>query len=392
MTHVQHTSSIALARRLASSAAGPASAALVLALVLVGCGAPAAPQPPTLNLPQPVADLAATRAGNVVHLTFAVPQKTTDKLPVLGPITARLCRSVEGGNCTSVRTVEVKPMQAAAVDDLLPPELTSGAPRLLTYQVALENRAGKSAPVTSPAYAIAGPAPAAIDGFTATPRRQGIVLHWQPGEDAAEVRIDRLRTSAAPAPPPARPDALPAGDEPEEPAEQALRIAQPGSTRGAALDATAHTGRSYRYTAQRIAQITLAGHQLQVASAPSAPVLVDYRDIFPPMPPTGLVSAVDTPAGAIDLSWTPEADPHIGGYAVYRRALPAPGAATTTAADPRQRLTPAGKPVGVTAWRDTTAVRGQRYAYSVTAVDPSGNESAPSAEVEDTLPALDPQP
>jgi len=34
-------------------------------------------------------------------------------------------------------------------------------------------------------------------------------------------------------------------------------------------------------------------------------------------------------------------------------------------------------------WTDTTAVPGQRYAYSVSAIDVSGNESQRSTEIED---------
>ena len=39
------------------------------ALLLAGCGAPGAPQPPSLQLPSPVADLAATRKGDKVTLS-----------------------------------------------------------------------------------------------------------------------------------------------------------------------------------------------------------------------------------------------------------------------------------------------------------------------------------
>ena len=36
-------------------------------------------------------------------------------------------------------------------------------------------------------------------------------------------------------------------------------------------------------------------------------------------------------------------------------------------------------------YRDQTATAGRRYAYRVTAVDTAGNESAPSADVQETL-------
>src|ERR1700730_2092599 len=101
--------------------------ALPLALLLLSiatvCGAPAAPQPPTLNLPQPVRDLTAKRAGNVVHLTFSVPQKTTDKLPVRGAMTTHLCRSVESGPCQPAGTLAIPARQkAVSMDDTLPAE------------------------------------------------------------------------------------------------------------------------------------------------------------------------------------------------------------------------------------------------------------------------------
>src|SRR6185312_3392858 len=53
---------------------------IVLAAVvwLAGCGTPGAPRPPSLRLPQAVSDLAATRVGNTVTLTWTEPQRTTD--------------------------------------------------------------------------------------------------------------------------------------------------------------------------------------------------------------------------------------------------------------------------------------------------------------------------
>jgi hypothetical protein len=89
-----------------------------------------------------------------------------------------------------------------------------------------------------------------------------------------------------------------------------------------------------------------------------------------------LVSAVDTPSHAVDLSWTPISDPGLAGYIVYRRVA---------ASGVPQRITPPNKPIPVPAWRDTDITPGERYAYSVSAVDASGNESGRSAEVEDGI-------
>jgi fibronectin type 3 domain-containing protein len=93
--------------------------------------------------------------------------------------------------------------------------------------------------------------------------------------------------------------------------------------------------------------------------------------------PTGLVSAADSASKAIDLDWTPDVDPALAGYIVYRRA-----AATNEAP---QRISSAGKPVTSSTWSDATATPGQRYAYSVSAIDLAGNESQRSTEVQDEL-------
>jgi hypothetical protein len=372
---------------------------LVAAVALSGCGAPAAPQPPTLNLPQPVRTLSADRVSDTVRVSFAVPEKTTDRLPIRGAMTARLCRSLgnapsTAGSCQPVATMPLNPQQkAATIEDHLPADLSQGTPRLLTYRVAILNRAGKAATDSPPAFAAAGAAPSSVSGFAVTPRRRGIVLHWQPAYLPAGsttwVDFHRTRTSAKPVALPAKSPGTPP---PQDPAEQNLQVQETGGEqsegkqpegeqRGIALDATAHVGNSYRYTAQRVAEVSIAGHPLKISGATDASAAIDYRDIFPPPVPTGLLSAVDTPSHAIDLSWSPISDPGLAGYIVYRRA---PGSGTP------ERLTLPGKSSPVPAWRDTNISPGERYAYSVSAIDTSGNESARSAEVEDGIAATHP--
>jgi hypothetical protein len=227
------------------------------------------------------------------------------------------------------------------------------------------------------------------------PRRKGIILSWHeidvsPGA-TGWIRFDRTRISG-PSPQPGIPEnpghnPLPGRKTAEEPAEQVFRVPQTSAEHPPfALDVTAHTGNSYRYIAQRLQQVAVAGHTIEVASEASPPAETAYRDVFPPPVPVGLVSAADTTAKAIDLNWTPDVDPALAGYIVYRRA-------TGTHETP-QRISPAGKPVTISEWSDTTALPGQRYAYSVSAIDVSGNESQRSTEVEDgwNTPAAQPNP
>ena len=171
-------------------------------------------------------------------------------------MTARLCRSVEGAPCQPVVTLPIPQQQkSVSAEDTLPPELTQGPPRLLTYTLSVLNRAGNSAGYTDPVSAAAGAAPAAVAGFKAMPQRKGIVLSWQgsdtPAGIAGWIRVDRIRTST----PPQQFETPEAGHHPltdakpgPEPIEQLLRLSETGAGHPtSAIDATAHTGNSYRY-------------------------------------------------------------------------------------------------------------------------------------------------
>jgi hypothetical protein len=162
---------------------------------------------------------------------------------------------------------------------------------------------------------------------------------------------------------------------------------------GGTIDLTAQIGYGYRYTMQRVRSMALGGQTLEVRSVPSSEVTVAMRDVFPPEAPVGLVAvpgfagepSVGQSAGlaveqaqrpAIDLSWEPNLEPRIAGYRVYRRDVDgeAPGV--------WRRL--GSEIVPMAAYRDLSVVAGRRYAYRVTAVDATGNESEQSDEVVET--------
>src|ERR1035441_4694584 len=120
-------------------AAGLAALCLAAAQFLAGCGTPAAPQPPSLKLPVPVADLAASRTGNQVALTWTTPQKSTDKLLLKGSVDGFVCRKeAAAGACAAAGGVlSFAPGAEGSFTETLPTELTAGAPRPLSYFVEL---------------------------------------------------------------------------------------------------------------------------------------------------------------------------------------------------------------------------------------------------------------
>ncbi|MGA3372781.1 MAG: hypothetical protein ABSC48_13575 [Terracidiphilus sp.] len=359
------------------------AAALASTLLLAGCGTPGAPLPPSLNLPDPVTDLAATRAGNQVTLTWTMPKKNTDKLLLKSNIAVQVCRKSASGACDPAEDeLSFAPGADGAFTETLPAALAAGAPRPLSYFVELRNRNGRSAGPSNAALVVAGAAPAPVAGLAAEVQKDGVVLRWtasaQEKSSPTAIRLHRKLLT----PPAAKPQQELLAPQPE-PAEQDLLVescaedADRGMCR--ALDKNIRFGQTYEYRAQRVARVTVDGKPLELAGELSAPVRVEALDIFPPEPPTGLAAVAATGDGSaqtvIDLSWQPVTDANLAGYIVYRRE----GQAAW------QRISPAA-PLVPPAFRDTAVQPGHTYRYAVSAIGQNGHESARSTETDETVP------
>src|SRR5512142_3592989 len=69
-------------------------AVVLMCAILLACGTPGAPRPPSLQLPRPVDDLTATRKGDKVTLTWTPSSENTDGTLVRRPGPTRVCRAV----------------------------------------------------------------------------------------------------------------------------------------------------------------------------------------------------------------------------------------------------------------------------------------------------------
>ncbi len=410
MAHPQHrlektSRGTALARRIRFTACSLAG--MTIMLCLSGCGEPGSPQPPSLNLPVPVHNLTAQRTGDTIHLSWSTTDRTTDHTKPAGIITTRICRiqgsaskglpnttdstpAVPGANpgvpalCESVADEHYKLGGTSTYDDTLPTNMTSGNASLLTYYVELLNHAQKSAGGSNPAYTAEGADLPPLTGLTATVRSEGVLLHWDaasgPSCPYCQIRIERLLTSA-----PAAKAAKAAGQRGANPlgasssSPHQTLVLEEQST-GEALDRTVVFGQTYEYSARRVETVLLDGHTLELLGQQSAPVTVETRDEFPPAVPKDLAAAADSGSHAIDLSWTADSEPDLAGYIVYRHIVRSDGITT----DLLQRVSgPA--PLTAPAFHDTQVQPGMKYAYSVAAVDQSGNESGRSVETQETL-------
>lgn len=353
-----------------------ACAALAIAIptILAGCGTPAAPQPPSLNLPDLVEDLNAVRAGNNVALSWTMPKRTTDKAPLKSDVEARICRREGAGECDQIGgALLLSPGKPGSFQDALPQVLASGVPRPLRYFVELKNRKGRSAGLSNEAVVVAGQAPSPIEGLHAEVRKDGVVLSWNPHSNANAVRLQRRLLT----PPPAKSQQSLLTPPPEPPEQNLLVEANASGAR--AIDRNIRLGESYEYRAQRISHVSYEGKTLELTSELSPPLRVDATDVFPPAVPTGLAAIATAGDGgletAVDLSWVPDSEPDLAGYIVYR-------------CDDNgtwQRISP-GQPVAGPAYRDNRVQPGRKYRYAISAIDQSGHESARSVETEETVP------
>ncbi len=359
-------------------------------LLVGGCANPGQPKPPSLRLPDKAIKLQAERLGDAVILTWTTPSNTTDGDTIRGRIMAVVCRESNRqpsgpATCTPVQRVPATPGPSRA-DAKLPASLLSGPPTLLTYRVELLNERDRSAGPSTPAFAAAGAAPAPAGPLQLTARREGALIAWQADRAPGVMRV--TRTSVAPDAPPApaaapgkaaRPSPLTFGN---RDAEATVAIMQPeGSPRsdpGGMLDRTVDDGKTYRYVGQRVRTVSLSGQALELHGLPSAPANLTFRNIFPPVPPRGLVSVPGGGFGeppSVDLSWDSNAERDLLGYNIYRSDA-APGS-------PFTRLNP--EPVSASAFRDLRAEPGHSYLYRVTAVDRRHLESAPGDTIHESL-------
>jgi len=372
----------------------PPAAIVSLALMaLSGCGTPGAPQPPSLRLPEPVNDLTAARAGNSVTLTWTMPRKSTDHLPLKGQIPVSICwrdAREDKGDCQPSGQASEAPEAKVEFKAPLPGALSTGKPRPVSLFVELKSPKGRSAGLSNPAVILAGTAPGPVVGLTAQVRADGVALHWTASESGTQTTLVRLhRKLLTPPASAAKPANAPAEGKPgtvKPAAEPALRDLlvdpQSGGQGSGAIDKTARFGQVYEYTAQRLIRVSLSGaerngDEIDLPGEISAPVRVATVDTFPPAVPQGLVAVYVPEEKTIDLSWEPNTEEDLAGYIVYR-AGPESGAGWQRISGPQ--------PLTGAAYRDASAEPGRSYRYAVSAIDQLGHESDRSAKAAESVP------
>lgn len=163
----------------------------------------------------------------------------------------------------------------------------------------------------------------------AEPHPEGVRVSWTSNGDASlKYRVTRV------------PDATATVDKPEF------------------IDKAVELGKEYKYSVVAVSQTAESLSSDQVSVVP--------QDIFPPAAPTNLTAIAGL--NTIELAWERSTEADLKNYRVYRNDQ-------LLAAD-----------VGAPAFSDKQIQSGQKYRYSITAVDQTGLESARSAPIEITAP------
>ena len=345
---------------------------------MVGCASPGAPQPPSLQLPARVDDLAASRKGDRVLLTWTPPTQTSDHENIKHAGQTEVCRSVAAKpmlNCGqpvgSLPDAQVEHWTKGSIvarkdyTDTLP-----ASPNPLgftTYALEDRNPAGKSAGLSNQVRVSVAPALPAPAGVQAKVTADGVLLGWTEVPKAAPnaalsylYRVFRQTDGQSKNP------ELIVGEVPVDTGQTSF------------LDRNIDWESNYVYRIAPITKVMLPGGEpIEVEGEDSPQLSVRAHDVFPPATPAGLQAVFSGPGQKpfIDLTWAPNLEADLAGYNVYRHEAGEPPVKIN------QQL------VKTPSFRDSGVEPGHAYTYSVSAVDQRGNESDRSEETLERVPA-----
>lgn len=374
---------------------------LLLIVLLAACGKRGDPHPPVPVIPKATSDLVVAQRGSKLILSWSFPSLTTSgqkltairrvvlyryveelpaqqpardtktlmpgdidptvptpialfaKIPPLGPMQFAKLRekvdSIEGANLAGA-TVGARLMY----EDAPTFQTTDGRPVRITYGVVTEGQEARS-DASNLVTIVPIDVPLQPSGVKADVRPQGVVLTWT-APDKGITGSDKPRIAGYDV------YRYPATGELEE-------LATPVNS--APISQTTYTDvpayAAYNY---RVVAIAMTGPP-RLESDPSEAVSATYKDLLPPPAPTGLTTLVETKA--VRLVWNPVEAADLAGYRVYRTEG---SGQPPTFTKPHLLFTP--QLITETNWRDMLVDPGISYFYEVTAVDKSGNESAPA--------------
>ena len=381
---------------------------------LPGCASPGEPVERRPPVPTTITDLAAEQTGNDVVLTCTIPRETVDQKPLEEPPAFEIYRAIHttaNGSTSGVGVTlsllvtipsamvgtytigdHFRYADSLTAGDFLPNHEQSVAAYAIRTRASPKKESAESNRVELQVYA----APLPISDLSARATQSAIVLSWTapkatltgdtpqdmgyriyraiaqtPGTAAGVSELLAQSADTAAKESAAAAAGASASASPQRPELTSALVQIGESPAGEYRDADVQENKTYVYSVRSVMQTPAK----PLESADSNLAAITLHDVFPPSAPTGLI-ATAVPAGNnlgahIDLSWAINPETDLAGYNVYRSEK-----AGISGTELNSQLLP------TPAFRDMNAVPGQPYYYTVTAVDRTGNQSAPSDAVE----------
>lgn len=354
-------------------------------ILIFGCGAPGEPTPRTPPVPAAITDVTAHQAGDGVQLTFTVPTKsmagdrllTVPAIEILrGPLKPDGAPDIKSFRVVYTIPGAMVPKylsdgSAEFTDPIAPQEIKAHSGAAYAYLVRTRASQKKVSVDSNLVSVRVFPVPEKIASVETRVTENVIELNWPAATHTsagdlltAPVTYHLYRGELDPV----------TADAAYKDVSQAKwkskldLLASPVTNRYS--DASFDFGKTYYYL---IRSVTAVG-TTSLESDDSNPAIITPRDIFPPAPPQNLAAAILPGAERntlqVDLSWSINLETDLAGYYVYR---------SEEQGTPGQRITPNLLPTP--SIRDTSVQAGHRYWYTVTAIDRTGNESAPSPAI-----------
>jgi hypothetical protein len=332
-------------------------------LFSAGCAKIAEPQPPEIRIPHPAVDLAARQLSDFVVLTFSKPERNTN-----------------GSQPTTLKSVEIFRLAEDTAGALPPDQFVKKALRIQSipasrfaqylrdntfvvqdrfltdrsamyshtfrYAVRFINNKNQNGGPSNQVSIMPIPIPLAPAGLTYEPTESSIRLKWatpsenMDGSKPARVAgyniyrsedLDKFPSS------PINPDPV---QTPEF------------------IDRNVRFDTTYYYAISIVGSMSKPFPE----SLPSEAIKVDYRDVFPPLPPKDFTAILQ--GDMVILLWAPSPSSDVTGYRLYRQERGKPD---------RQLVQP--DLIRALSFRDTRVDPEKEYEYGIRAVDTHGNES-----------------
>jgi hypothetical protein len=308
--------------------------------LLVGCGSIGEPLYPALKIPLRVTDLAVVERGPNFDFDFTIAPLTTEGvlLKEIGSVDLRVGASPTNGfnlddwMKTSTRVDVPMPDYPGPIHAEYPVMKFVG--KEVVVGVRVSNPKGRDAGWSDfKVFQVEQPLATPAD-FHVMATAKGIELAWRaPGID--DFRIFR-KTEQQPRP-----------------------VLLASATESPYVDISAEYGKTYQYSVQ--------GMRGKVESDVTGPETITPVDTFPPEVPSSLTTLAGL--GAVELAWTRNTESDFKEYRILRSEEGGPFVEIARGLD-------------APAYSDHSAQSGKHYRYEVSAIDQTGNESAPSAPVE----------